>query len=241
MNEGERLNPSQAELDEKLIGYIKRREKYRTNASLENGTDERAVFKLLSTQNRDRVRAGNEKAKYPVDESPEQHLERKQFAKMVRSMIEALPNQERQVLLLRYYDDRAPEEVGKLLDVNADTVRRIAARAIKRLRLPSCAGHIRPFVEENNATAIPEKLMIKVLDRGERVLTEVSKEYFETEVMKIFDEKITTPGKIADELGCNPLFVSYAINRIVSERARNARSGAEPAQTPNKNPDKIEP
>ena len=174
----------------------------------------------------------------PEIKSPEELFADKEFAEYADRVIKTFPPAEQKVLRLRFYANKEMtlNEVGEALGMNRNTVATTEARALKRLGLPSRLGSM---FESPSETALPETLKLEIKDKDARVKVEVSKRQFETIVMKIFDEQkqITTPGKIADELGCNPLFVSYAINRIVSERARNARSGAEPAQTPNKNPD----
>ena len=94
-------------------------------------------------------------------------------------------------------------------------------------------------------TGIPERLSIKTQEGGVSVPFDVSREAFETIVMKMFDSEVGMPreiaNKIAKKLACEQLFVEYALNKGLAERARSAKSGDEQTQAPNKNAGTMEP
>ncbi|MEK7107548.1 MAG: sigma-70 family RNA polymerase sigma factor [Patescibacteria group bacterium] len=229
--------------DRKLINYIEKKEGYYRNTSFADDTGGNSALEPLSGREINGVRFGKEIAQYPVDESPEQLLEGKQLAELAKSMIDALPERERKVILLRVYDNKTLEEVGEILDIDVSTVKAAEARAITRLRLPSRAGPLRTFSEENNATAIPETVFVMIEENGNPAKVEVSRGAFESIVMRMFAKGVGTQKnivkKIAEELECEPLLVKFAINKKLDERARNARSGTEQTQTTDKNPDTM--
>lgn len=231
MGHGEKIHPLPAD-DESLVRYIEKRERNYAATSADSA--------LLSKQNRDGVRAAVESAQYPVDESPEVGLGRKQLSALMASAISTLTKQEQMVLKMRYVGDKTLEQAASVLDVQPQTIRNIEARAIRKLGISPQADAMRAFAEENNSTAIPEKLTIKVPDRGERVLTDVSKEYFETEVMKMFDKEKKTSRQIADELGCKQIFVKYALNEKLRERYRAQKAEAAERRHKAKIPGRME-
>lgn len=160
-----------------------------------------------------------------TEKSPEDLFADTEFAEYADSVIKTFPPEEEKVLRLRFYGDKemTQKEVGKVLGITRNTVRGIEVKALTRLRLPSRLGS---RLQLPNDTVLPETLKLVIKDKDGPVAVEVSKKQFETIVMKIFDEKITTPGKIADELGCKALFVSYVVNEKLAERARKAKTEA---------------
>ncbi|WP_067491214.1 SigE family RNA polymerase sigma factor [Actinomadura hibisca] len=74
-----------------------------------------------------------------VDDVPERHyqdagLERAERDPRLWAALAALPRRQRAVLVLRYYEDMADEEIARVLGISRGTVRSQAARALDKLR-----------------------------------------------------------------------------------------------------------
>src|SRR3989344_5200985 len=186
-------------------------------------------------------RTGQVKPEYLRANVPIEDTEsREQRATRKISDTELLSDREKKVLALKSNGNTRNKEVAKRLCVSTDTARRIWVEALRKSQALS-REPLRPFSEGKNRTVIPEniKLKIKSKDGGWPKTMGVSKEEFETIVMEMYDKKMTTPKEIAEELGCESLFVHFVVNKTLTERARSAKSGDEPAQTPHKNPDTM--
>ena len=68
-------------------------------------------------------------------------------------MLDQLSNREAKVLKMRFgigmNTDHTLEEVGKQFDVTRERIRQIEAKAIRKLRHPSRAEHLRSFLEKS--------------------------------------------------------------------------------------------
>ncbi len=87
------------------------------------------------------------------EQSPEIVLEKKRLTKLlIDSMIEILTKQERDVLLLRFYDDMTLEETGKALDIPVigEQARQIQAKALRKIRRSPQAELLLPFFKEES-------------------------------------------------------------------------------------------
>ena len=65
--------------------------------------------------------------------TPSQNLQRKETARLVREAIEKLPQHERDVVVMRHYEELSNQEIGILLDVEPATVSKRHGRAMLRL------------------------------------------------------------------------------------------------------------
>ena len=66
--------------------------------------------------------------------SPDQFIENKEQQKIVRDIVQELPNQEKQVLVLYYFEELTLREIGVILKVSESRVSQIHTKAIIRLR-----------------------------------------------------------------------------------------------------------
>lgn len=70
----------------------------------------------------------------PVEHTPEGLALRKEDVTAVRSMLEKLPPDQREVLVLRFAAELDTAEVGKVMDRKANAVRQLQFRALESLR-----------------------------------------------------------------------------------------------------------
>ena len=66
--------------------------------------------------------------------SPEAELERKSFIRKLRHCIEALPERERGIVQMRYFEDVPSKEIASLLNVSEARVSQLHARALSAIR-----------------------------------------------------------------------------------------------------------
>jgi RNA polymerase sigma factor for flagellar operon FliA len=94
-------------------------------------------------------------------DSPETVVEKEQLRRSVAHAIEKLPNNERTVLSLYYYEQRTMKEIGRILGVKQARVSQLHSQALRRLRLrmrkqQRTMRHIAPtavFAAQNRYTA----------------------------------------------------------------------------------------
>ena len=70
----------------------------------------------------------------PVSMNPDAVVEKEEVRKIVASAIQELPEKERTVLVLYYYEDLTQKEIGKVLEVTESRVCQLHTKAILRLR-----------------------------------------------------------------------------------------------------------
>jgi RNA polymerase sigma factor for flagellar operon FliA len=73
--------------------------------------------------------------------NPDTIAEREEVKKMIVKTIEELPEKEKKVLILYYYEDLTLKEIGEVLDVTESRVSQLHTKSIMRLR--SKLNHIR--------------------------------------------------------------------------------------------------
>lgn len=73
--------------------------------------------------------------------NPDTMVEKEEVKKMIVRTIEELPEKEKKVLILYYYEDLTLKEIGEVLDVTESRVSQLHTKAIMRLR--SKLNHIR--------------------------------------------------------------------------------------------------
>ncbi|MDR0324702.1 MAG: FliA/WhiG family RNA polymerase sigma factor [Oscillospiraceae bacterium] len=96
--------------------------------------DEAHTFNLVALDEMlmDRV-AGDSLAASP-DESPEKCLEEQEIRSVLAKTIEALPDKEKQVVSMYYYDELTLKEIGLVLGVTESRVSQIHSKALMTLR-----------------------------------------------------------------------------------------------------------
>jgi RNA polymerase primary sigma factor len=84
----------------------------------------------------------------PLQVTTDEGLREKTF-----DILGSLTSREEKVLRMRFgigmNTDHTLEEVGKQFDVTRERIRQIEAKALRKLRHPSRADHLRPFLEED--------------------------------------------------------------------------------------------
>lgn len=80
-------------------------------------------------------------------ESLEETVWRKQLQEAVETVMEKIPEGCREVLRLRYWEGLTLEEVGNLRGVTKERARQMENKAIRQLRQPRNACHLRPFYD----------------------------------------------------------------------------------------------
>jgi RNA polymerase primary sigma factor len=69
-----------------------------------------------------------------TEPAPEQHAATAHTSILVRAALAELPERERCVMRMRYFDDRTLADIGVILSVSRERARQIHARALGRLR-----------------------------------------------------------------------------------------------------------
>jgi RNA polymerase sigma factor for flagellar operon FliA len=77
----------------------------------------------------------------PMELNPDTMAEREEVKKMIVKTIEELPEKEKKVLILYYYEDLTLKEIGEVLNVTESRVSQLHTKSIMRLR--SKLNHIR--------------------------------------------------------------------------------------------------
>lgn len=77
-----------------------------------------------------------------INESPEEQLMRNERSEMVWHAMDALDNNHRAVVVLRYFDDLSYEEIAKILDIPLGTVKSRLNTAVRSLRMELTAGGV---------------------------------------------------------------------------------------------------
>lgn len=75
----------------------------------------------------------------------EESVWQKELQKAVGSAMSTVPEQYREILRLRYWEDMTLEDIGELRGVSKERVRQMENKGIRLLRQPRNAGHLRPF------------------------------------------------------------------------------------------------
>lgn len=79
--------------------------------------------------------------------SAEESLYREQLQEAIGAALSTVPEQYREILRLRYWENMTLAEAGELRNVGAERVRQMENKAIRQLRKPSIACHLRPFYD----------------------------------------------------------------------------------------------
>lgn len=110
----------------------------------------------------------------------EERLWREQLHEALEAALAALPEQSAEVLRLRYYQGLTLAEVGELQGIGYERVRQKENKAIRQIRKPSIACHLRPFYDfdfycgtglgafQHTGMSIQERYLVIEEDRKER-------------------------------------------------------------------------
>lgn len=80
-------------------------------------------------------------------ESLEESMWRKQLQEVVESALSTVPEQYREILRLRYWEDMTLEDIGEQRKVSKERIRQMENKGIRILRQPRNACHLRPFCD----------------------------------------------------------------------------------------------
>lgn len=79
--------------------------------------------------------------------SAEESLYREQLQEAIGAALSTVPEQYREILRLRYWENMTLAEVGELRGVGYERVRQMESKAIRQLQKPGVACHLRPFLD----------------------------------------------------------------------------------------------
>lgn len=80
-------------------------------------------------------------------ESLEDAMWRKQLQAVVDAALSTVPEQYREILRLRYWDDMTLEDIGNLRGLSKERVRQMENKGIRQLRQPKTASQLYPFYD----------------------------------------------------------------------------------------------
>lgn len=112
--------------------------------------------------------------------SIEEKLWREQLHEALEAALAALPEQSAEVLRLRRYQGLTLADVGQIRGTTPERIRQIENKAIRQLRKPSIACHLRPFYDfdfycgtglgafQHTGMSIQERYLVLEEDRKER-------------------------------------------------------------------------
>jgi RNA polymerase sigma factor for flagellar operon FliA len=70
----------------------------------------------------------------PPHKNPDQILEKEEITKILAKAIKELPDKEKKVLILYYYEELTLKEIGEVLDITESRVSQLHTKAVMRLR-----------------------------------------------------------------------------------------------------------
>ena len=115
-----------------------------------------------------------------VMDAVEEKVWREQLSEAVGSVMQNLPEKNREVLRMRYWDNLTLEEVGLQQGLSREAVRNIEKQGIRQLRQPQSACHLKSFYDFNfychaglsafrrKGLSIQEQYMIIMEEREQR-------------------------------------------------------------------------
>lgn len=113
--------------------------------------------------------------------SIEEKLWREQLHETLEAALAALPEQSAEILRLRYYQGLTLADVGEMRGTTAERIRQMENKAIRQLRKPSIACHLRSFYDfdfycgtglgafQHSGMSIQERYLVIDEERRERV------------------------------------------------------------------------
>lgn len=131
-------------------------------------------------------------------EDVEDKLWREQLHEALEAALAALPEQSAEVLRLRHYQGLTLADVGEIRGTTPERIRQMENKAIRQLRKPSIACHLRPFYDfdfycgtglgafQHTGMSIQERYLVIEEDRRERA-EQRRKERFQIEREEIME------------------------------------------------------
>lgn len=113
-------------------------------------------------------------------ESLEESMWRKQLQEAVGAALSTVPEQYREILRLRYWEDMTLEDVGDLRGISKERVRQMENKGIRILRQPKTASQLYTFCDfdfycgaglgafQNSGMSIQERYLMRKEEREER-------------------------------------------------------------------------
>ncbi len=97
--------------------------------------DEAHTFNMVALDEMLMDRVAGDSLASPQEESPEARLEDRELKEALTKYIEALPEKEKQVIAMYYYEELTLKEIGLVLGVTESRVSQIHSKAMMALRL----------------------------------------------------------------------------------------------------------
>jgi RNA polymerase sigma factor (sigma-70 family) len=96
----------------------------------------------------------------------EDRMDLEKLRSAVRANISTLDPREREFIDLRFFQNMTLEQVGKAMGFGTERARQIEARTLRKLRTPSRANKLRPFLDPEAGVNLPDRGIIKVDPRA---------------------------------------------------------------------------
>lgn len=96
--------------------------------------DEAHTFNLVALDEMLMDRVAGDSLAAPLDESPERRLEEEEIKRILAQTIDMLPEKEKQVISMYYYDELTLKEIGLVLGVTESRISQIHSKALMTLR-----------------------------------------------------------------------------------------------------------
>ncbi len=99
-----------------------------------SGTTVMSLNDIWHSNNDDEHVSMMDRLEGPESLSPDVLVEREEMKRIIMKAIESLPQKEKEVLVLYYYEDLTLKEIGEVLDVTESRVSQLHTKAITRLK-----------------------------------------------------------------------------------------------------------
>lgn len=113
-------------------------------------------------------------------ENVEERIYQDQLRKVMAGVLANLPEEKRELLRLRYWEDATLQEIASIQGTSPENIRRLVNRTLREIRRPRYACHLRPFYDfdfycgtgigtfQHLGMSIQERYLILEEDRKER-------------------------------------------------------------------------
>ena len=79
--------------------------------------------------------------------NPETHVFRKELNEALMNVLSKLKQIEKNVIIMRYFEDKTLEEIGKKYNLNRNRIRQIESKALNKIRNPKLSKNIKHFLD----------------------------------------------------------------------------------------------
>lgn len=139
-------------------------------------------------------------------EAIEEREYRKQLHEALETALEALPERSADVLRLRHYQRLTLADIGEIHRTTPENIRQIENKALRQLRKPSIACHLRPFYEFDfyNGTGLSafrsrgisiQELYLMIMEGREKRKARMQREELERKLEKLASARIERENK----------------------------------------------